>query len=68
MLQALINDKLFDEEHYSNSRTSSIGSNDPVIILNPTQYTCQEELDDEIENDHTYNQLKTTTGNPLLNT
>jgi hypothetical protein len=46
MLETKICRKIFNEE-YDNSRTSSIGSDDAVIILNPTKYTLNE--DDEYE-------------------
>jgi len=46
MLESNISRKIFLEE-YDNSRTSSIGSNDAVIILNPTKYTLNEEVYDE---------------------
>jgi hypothetical protein len=46
MLETKICRKIFSEE-YDNSRTSSIGSDDAVIILNPTKYTLNEEDDED---------------------
>lgn len=49
MLQALINEKVLSKEDYSDARTSSIGSNEAVIILNPTDCTLIGS-DDESDN------------------
>lgn len=38
-----------DDPNYVQDRTSSIGSDDPVIILNPTQYTLQIDEDEIME-------------------
>ena len=40
---------LFEDDYDQNSRTSSIGSNDPVVIINPTQYTLRE---DEVQEEY----------------
>ena len=42
MLEANISQKVFNED-YDNSRSSSIGSDDAVIVINPTKYTLKDE-------------------------
>jgi hypothetical protein len=44
MLETKISRKLFTED-FENERTSSIGSDDAIIILNPTKYTLNEDDD-----------------------
>jgi len=48
MLETNITKKLFNDG-MDDSRTSSIGSDDVVIILNPTKYTLQDDDQDEDE-------------------
>lgn len=48
MLETYIDKKLILDSNYDDTRTSSIGSDDAIVILNPTKYTIQDdEFDDE---------------------
>jgi len=46
MLETYISKRLLNDDN-ENDRTSSIGSDDVVVILNPTKYTLQEDSSDE---------------------
>jgi hypothetical protein len=48
ILETNINKKLF-YENYDENRTSSIGSDEVVVILNPTSYTLKDDEDIEQE-------------------
>ena len=47
MLETKLDYQLFKED-YDNSRTNSFGSNEAIIIMNPTQYTVAEDYESNL--------------------
>lgn len=63
MLETCINKKILTDNENDNNdcyddfvgdddRTLSIGSNDAVVILNPTKYTIQDDSGDDNDNEY----------------
>ncbi len=49
-MSTLITEEMLKDQYLETQDISLINSNDPIIILNPTEYTVKEEI--EIEEEH----------------